>query len=164
MTTPQPNIRLIFTGTGPRVRGYPYLWIKSVEGFNHREHCAKCLKGDFIRTGGHYVPAINEWREIPMPPKARAIYVCGVSSHGYAHNLHAPLVHDPGADPIHIEMDHGQHLIVEHAKMLMIPALPDRWGGLPKTFTSCRNFQFAVSLFGYPSKGRSLLSGGDDAD
>ena len=160
-----PNIRLIFTGSGPRVRGYPYLWIKSVEGFNHREHCAKCLKGDFIRTGGHYVPPVNEWRELPMPPKAKAIYVCGVSSAGYAHNLHAPLVPDPGADPIHIELMHGQSLVIEHAKMLIIPPLPDRWHGLPKVFTSCRNFQFAVSLFGYPDGSRrSLLHGGTSGD
>lgn len=142
------------------MRGYPYLWIKTVEGFNPREHCAKCLKGNFIRTGGHYIPPVNEWRTIDVPAQAKAIYVCGVSSGGYAQNLHAPLVPDQDADPIHIEMTHGQALIVEGAKMLRIPPLPDRWHGLPKSFTSCRNFQFAVATFGYPERGRSLLDEG----
>ena len=159
-------IRVMFEGTGPRVTGYPYLWIKAVTGFDHRAHCARCLKGPFLKATGDWVPPPNHWHEYTVPASAKALYICGVSKKGYVFNLHAPclpendvpfagrLRHHAGfAMPL---MDE-QRLVVEGAVLMEIPALPDGWHHLPKSFTRCRNFQFGVQYFGWPEPGRSLL-------
>lgn len=149
-------IAVTFAGPGPKVSGYPYLWVKAVTGFVHTAHCAKCLKGPFLKTSNDWVPPPNVRKEYELPAKAKALYICGVSRQGYAHNLHAPCEYAPG-EVFSIEMVDRQTLIVEDARLLTIPALPDKWRGLPKSFTTCRNFRWAVATFGWPEKGRSLL-------
>lgn len=155
----QPNqMRITFGSMGRgSVVGYKHLWIKSVEGFRHDVHCARCLKGHFVRP----MPQVNEPLTLTVGGPILAFYVCGVSYHGYASNLHVPIVPDPDAAPIKVRMTDHQWLTVEGARILEIPPLQKGWQGLTKPFWSCRNFQFAVAAFGYPPGSTPCLFGSD---
>ena len=148
--------RIIYvTFNGPvgqkRVLGYPYLWIKAVTGFCRTEHCARCLKGPFLKPTNDWAPPPNVRTAYALPRNAVALYICGVSRRGYQFNLHAPVaLADDDAPRIEMPMIDDQSLLVEHAKLLDIPPLKERWKGLDRTFTTCRNFQFGVAHFGYP--------------
>jgi hypothetical protein len=52
-------------------------------------------------------------------------------------------------DGFTVLMVDSQRLIVEGARLLDIPELPDGWRGLPQAFTRCRNWRFGVATFGY---------------
>ena len=130
--------------------GYMFFWAKAVVGFVPTHHCAKCLKGPFMKTSGQWAPPLGTRREFILPPAARALYICGVSRKGYDKNLHAPVEHEEGAPLIVIPMLDDQQLFIENAKLMAIPPLPDGWNGLPKSFTTCRNWAWAGSVFGYP--------------
>jgi hypothetical protein len=43
-----------------------------------------------------------------------------------------------------------QTFVASDARLLPIPPLPDGFAGLPESFTTCRNFQWGVSMFGWP--------------
>ena len=162
--TSDRSIFVTFKGRGPRVVGYPYLWVKNVVGFDARFHCAKCLRGQFLKQSNDWVPPPNVRTEYELGPKARAIYICGVSRRGYEFNLHAPCVPAPGAPQISIPMTDGQWLLLENAAVEPIPLLPEGFKGLQKAYWSCRNFQFGVAVFGYPDTQRSTLRNAEVTD
>jgi integrase len=87
-----------------------------------------------------------------VPSDVAALYFCGVSDWskggGYAQNFHAPLVYAPGEEVV-LPMFGGQVFRAADARLSPIPELPDGWQGLPRAFTTCRNFRFAVSVFGW---------------
>ena len=143
------SIFVTFEGRGPKVTGYAFLWCKAVCGFRPQFHCAACLAGPFLKPAGTWAPPPNVRTEYVLPPSAKAMYVCGVSSpRGYATNLHAPCRPAPG-EGFEMPMVDGQRLIVEGATLMDIPPLPDKWRGLTPAFTRCRNWRFGVSQFGY---------------
>ena len=47
----------------------------------------------------------------------------------------------------------GYRFRAEHAALVHVPELADNFEGLPRAHHRCRNFQFAVAMFGYPSAG-----------
>ena len=150
------SIFVTFEGHGRRVVGYTFLWIKSVHGFDARFHCAKCLKGTFLKPTGDWVPPLNVRKEYVLAPKAKALYICGVSRRGYAFNLHAPCQPDDSAPPLVVPMTDDQRLVIEQATLMTIPSVPNGWNGLPESYTSCRNWAWACSVFGWPASQKSL--------
>lgn len=136
------TLSLILRGPGTRLSGYPYFWIKAVSGCNPKFHCHRALVGRFLFGKGHDW-TLGESRTFDVP-EGVVLYVCGVSHRGWSYNLHAALVPEAGAAAITLPMVDGQELIVLGARQLEIPPLPLRWAGLDKSFTTCRNFQFAV--------------------
>lgn len=145
--------RIALTIHGPMkvVTGYPIFWIKAVLAFDATVHCAKCLKGPFMKT------TKQQWHGAPgervvydMPADALALYVCGVTMRGWATNFHLPLWPRPDVEPFTVPMVNGQSMTVENAEALSIPGLPDDFCGFSREFTTCRNWRFGVSLFGQP--------------
>jgi hypothetical protein len=158
MTTPAAVPILTFTGAGPRMPGFPFLWLKYVRGFDRREHCAKCLVGAFSTAfkkakgatatkpwGGDMhtnTPIVLDEVDAPL------IYLCGVSS-GYKHanNLHVAF-RPQHASVIEGRTWNGYKYVIENAEQLEIPGLPAGFLGLPASYTTCRNFQFGWTAFG----------------
>ena len=145
------SIALTIHGPSPILRGYPYFWIKAVLGFDPSNHCAKCLRGPFLKT------TKQKWHGEPgervayeMPAEALALYVCGVTTRGWATNFHLPLWPRPDVEPFTVSMVLGQSITVENAEALTIPELADGYRGYSKAFTTCRNWRFGVALFGEP--------------
>ena len=139
-------ITLKVTG-GAQLVGYPFFWVKGVQGFDPSEHCAKCLPGPFLVNWQRPFP-MNQEIHLKMPKSCRSIYICGVADAGYRHNLHAPIIPDALAPVIEIPMVMGQTMFIHGAHLLEIPALPANWKGRNSSFTTCRNFQFGVAYFG----------------
>lgn len=150
-----PTIIVTLEGGRTLVK-HPFWWCKAVTGFNQQHHCAACLRGPFLKLGGRWAPPMNRATPYVMPPRAVCLYFCGVSTGGWIHNFHAPLTPEPGAQVI-LPMFGSQVFVADGAKLLEIPPLPEGFGGLPKSFWSCRNFQFAVSQFGYRDPRRPLF-------
>jgi hypothetical protein len=124
--------------------GFRYLWLKYVEGFDPRQHCARCLRGRYERAiePGLATPARVELR----PESAPFVYLCGVAGR-WADNLHLAMRPAPGARAEARGYD-GSRIVVEGAEPLAIPELPAGWGGLGAGFTTCRNYRFGVAYFG----------------
>lgn len=156
--TDAPVPVLTFTGPGPKMPGFPFLWLKYVRGFDRREHCAKCLVGAF---SGAFKKAKGGTREKPWGGDIRTdvpivldetdaplLYLCGVSS-GYKHanNLHVAF-RPQHASVIEGRTWNGFKFVIENAEQLAIPALPAGFLGLPASYTTCRNFQFGWTVFG----------------
>ena len=132
---------------GPWLVQFQYWWAKAVIGFNQERHCARCLKGPFLRPAGLGVP-MNIAMRFVVPDDAVCLYFCGVSSDGRKHNFHAPLAHAPG-ERVVLPMFGDQVFVAEDARLLPITPLAEGFGGLTKEFWKCPNFQFGVQQFGY---------------
>ena len=82
------------------------------------------------------------------------VYICGVGSGPKAlrrdRNLHFPLEHAAG-EVAEITTYNGYRFRAENARLLPIPPLPSGWQGKSEEHVRCRNFQFAVAYFGYPT-------------
>ena len=141
------NPVLLLRGEGATLTGYSYFWMKFVTGFDPTQHCARCLRGG-------YVAGVSKDMELNTPldlvlPRTSVGYICGVArGRNYARNLHLPFVREAG-NVERMDMLDGQELVLSNARRLPIPGLPDGWADLPKAFTTCRNFQFAVDRFGF---------------
>ncbi len=150
------TISVTIEGPSDRLTGYLFFWVKAVTGFEHHNHCAKCLKGPFLKTSHQWAPPLHVRREFELPRSAKALYICGVSQKGYAFNLHAPCQPDATAERIVVPMVDDQRLVIEGARLMAIPPLPCGWKGLGREFTTCRNYQFGCAYFGYPDKQHSI--------
>ena len=138
---------LLIRGVNERLSGYKYFWMKSVVGFDPANHCAKCLKGAWMSG---VTPRMIINRPIELKPWNSSVvgYLCGVAEgHEWAKNLHLPFERTPG-NVERMTLVGGEKLTLVNGRRLEIPALPRGWAGLGSRFTTCRNFQFAVSHFG----------------
>ncbi|NTU85008.1 MAG: hypothetical protein HGA45_37535 [Chloroflexales bacterium] len=148
--------------------GFPYFWIKYVTGFDARHHCAQCLTGWFHKGiwSTVKIPSVHVLNQ-PKEPW-RYAYLCGVADTHWADNLHVPLVPAPG-EAVEAVTFNGVRVHVTNARRLEIPWIEEGWNDFPRSYTTCRNFQFAVAQFGYdgvtrpvqpefanPKNGRSL--------
>lgn len=137
---------LTITG-GATLTGYPYFWIKAVTGFDPSNHCARCLKGHYVFTGPKMCWQMN--RAVSLDLKgARLGYICGVTTRGWATNLHIPFRPKLGS-VVEAELPNRQQLRLVDAEKLDIRPLPNGWKGFDRSFTTCRNFQFGVQYFGH---------------
>lgn len=139
---------------GP-VQGFKFLWVKYVKGFDETTHCQKCLRGSLVSeasrgrlTPGHLI-ALNRMSEFPY------VYVCGVGAGPKPllreRNLHFPLRYELGKTA-EVKTYNGYTITAHNAVALPIPKLESGWNGLPDAQVKCKNFQFAVSAFGYPPR------------
>lgn len=126
---------------------FPYFWLKFVDGFVPTQHCAKCLMGRWSRL----VPFIKQKQGMTVnaptnESDAPFLYLCGVSTKGYSHNLHVAMRRKAGASfEVH---SHQIDLEMTGWERLEIPPLPAEEvarmeaRGLGKAFHTCRNYQF----------------------
>jgi hypothetical protein len=135
---------------------FKWLWAKYVRGVNHAQHCTNCLRGPYSKTFSKLNPSFAAGTHVAFDEQGagtfQAIYICGVSSRGYAtgdnypHNVHAAIIHSPGAeDECQFE---DWRLRVANGRFSPIPAavdeLPERYRTLPDEYTTCRIFRWAV--------------------
>ena len=133
------------------VEGFNYFWLKYVLGFDPAHHCAQCLIGPYDDRFGGEVRYGSQRTLVDTPmvldrSPFECIYLCG-NSGVWRLNLHVAFIHKPG-ESFMVPTFNGYQVIVENGVRLPIPPLRDKWRGLPKAFTTCRNFQFAVAFFG----------------
>jgi hypothetical protein len=135
------TIQAEIIGTKPYLEGFKFWWLKSVIGYDLNVHCARCLRGPYERQI-HKSMRTN----IKVELRGDLVYLCGVSPR-WQTNFHAAAEIALG-ETFDAETYNGFIVRFYNARQLDIPALPDGWRGLPKAFTTCRNFQFAVARSG----------------
>lgn len=139
---------IVETSDGGPVGGWEYLWSKHVAGFDHTTHCAACLRGGWDRTVK--VGMMPGSYEIEL--RAPYFYLCGVADEGYfRNNLHLPVVAMAG-ETAEVVAWTGDRFRIEGARELAIPELPHLWKGMDYSYTTCRNFQWALATFGWPNE------------
>ena len=106
---------------------FMWLWAKYVVDTNLQKHCTACLKGATIKKNGKGSPYSQKFSKASNPDMLqqkslimdetrgdpfKAIYLCGVSSEGYATksnyslNLHAAVKSTPGKDDTFVYLDY----------------------------------------------------------
>jgi hypothetical protein len=121
------------------------LWGKHVSGFRPEKHCIYCLKGrtetqiDKAMTSGDY--------EIHTGAPYFYLFAMGRAPRRDS-NVHLAVQPYPGA-VASIGSLYGVTFTIRDARALRIDRLPKGWMGLDDLYTSCRNFQFGVQMFGY---------------
>ena len=123
-----------------------YFWSMYVCDFDISKHCQPGLIGD----RGRKIHAERLLFNVPLvmdeSPEWKHLYLCGVSHEGWHKNFHLVGVHSPGAGSV-VHSPTGFVVEVENLAMLEIPPLPDGYGGYPRSFTTCRNWQFGVKYY-----------------
>lgn len=148
LDTPAPI--LFATGTGYAVTGWRYLWLKYVSGFDGDHHCAKCLVGPFSKKVRRDMK-LNTAVVLDEAP-AECLYLCGVAMRGgWASNLHLAFVPEPGSST-EMPSSTGVTFVVQNARRLAIPDLPNGFDGRTAAFTTCRNWRFGVARYGLRPK------------
>jgi hypothetical protein len=131
-----------------------WLWAKYVRGVNPSRHCTNSLRGSYSKHFSKWSPSLSSsiaFDEKP-PGSFGAIYLCGVSSRGYAkhlnypHNVHIAIQPEDGVsdewsfENWRVDIRNGRLLVIPDAK-----DLPAQYQSLPAEFTTCRIFRWAVS-------------------
>ena len=125
--------------------GFRYVWLWYVHGFNPNVHCQKSLKGYPDRRFVNKMP-IGKSFELDNPGNYRHIYLCAEAVIQDA-GLHFALLPEESA-VAQVTTYNGIEIIATNARQLVIPPLPDGFGGKDHSFTSCLNWQFGVEYYG----------------
>jgi len=135
------------------IEGFNFLWAYYVDGFNPHTHCQGCFKGklvDEFKTGVASTGTVV----LNQIGRHKYVYVCGVGvgpvDQLKMKNFHLPLRYEENASVTKTTYN-GYIVTARNAGELTIPALPAGWNGRDLETTRCKNFQFAVEYFGYPS-------------
>ena len=136
------------------LRGFRFFWAKKVTGFNPEQHCMASLRG----------PRLAAFRpDMPVGPVQIAattgeeVYICGVGEREVGNwnrledNFHLVIRSEPGAPEFFVQTYNGFTVTVSDSVPIPITPLPAGWRGLPRSFTRCRNFQYGVQRFCYPT-------------
>jgi hypothetical protein len=128
-------------GANPPLTGFTYFWLKYVSAFNPRVHCARCLVGAYSQRVKKDMPlgAPITLDEATAP----LLYLCGVTSR-WPTNLHIAMLPKVGVQIVK-RTYHNLVVTIDDAEELPIPPLADGFRGLPRAFTTCRNYQFGVA-------------------
>ncbi|KPV50002.1 hypothetical protein SE17_29475 [Kouleothrix aurantiaca] len=129
-----------------RMRGYTWFWAKYVTGFDPRYHCATGLKGKYHWEQG--VPVFTPSSHVMDKAPYQYIYLCGVAETRWADNLHIAMEHVPG-ESITDTTYTGIPIVIQNARRLHIPWVEDNWNDFPRSYTTCRNWQFGIRYYGY---------------
>jgi hypothetical protein len=137
----QPAITVTIEGQQPNLSGFQYWWLKSVRGYRLDVHCARCLVGPYDRRINKAMP-LGQAVEL----QGDLVYLCGVADgRRWANNFHAAAAFEEG-ESFSLPTYNGLDVRFDNARMITIEPLPDGWNGLDKSFTTCRNYQFALQM------------------
>ena len=134
---------------------FKWLYAKYAYGCNLEHHCTNAIRGRygkrFSRLSKDFMPGqCLELNEYPIE-SWDAIYICGVSSNGYAkhenysHNVHAVILQRESVKS-HWEFENWM-MDVENGIFEAIPSEKEidvKYLKLPKEFYTCRMFRWAV--------------------
>ncbi len=136
-----PAITVTIEGSQQNLSGFKFWWLKSVSDYRLDVHCARCLVGPYDRKINKIMPLGQE-----VELRGDLVYLCGVSdTRKWVHNFHAAAKLQEGAS-FTVPTYNGLTVRFHNAIQIPIEPLPDGWNGLPKAFTTCRNYQFAVQM------------------
>lgn len=128
------------------LEGFRYFWAKAVTGFTPSVHCARCLKGSYVKAVNNRMSAGST--EVGNP--GEIIYICGVSTpYKWANNFHLVLLCSEDAEPFSVELYNGIAISVSGANRINFDAsaakrlFPEKGSN----FLTCRNFQFGAQYF-----------------
>jgi hypothetical protein len=142
---------LVVFGDGRQVSGWRFLWLKYVSGFDHRQHCARCLVGPYSKRVTRTM-RLNERFVLDEHPEPEYFYLCGVAERGgWSANLHLAFVKGQPTDIASVNASTGATFSVSGARALDIPELARGFDERPLSFTTCRNWRFGVARYGLPS-------------
>jgi hypothetical protein len=126
------------------------LWGKHVTGFRPEKHCIYCLKGRKERQLYRTMPS----GDYPLSNDAPYFYLFAMGRAPRRDtNVHLAVQPYPGA-AASIGSMYGVTFTIRDARALRMDRLPKGWMGLEEDYTSCRNFQFGVQMFGYNPQNR----------
>ena len=119
---------------------FKYLWLKTVEGVDLNQHCARCLVGRYSKAVSN---TMKQAEYIPLEDSV--YYLCGVAlPFNWHRNFHLAFRPCPGST---IDYDsNGIHVLVEDAERLPVSAEyidPADPHANVKAYSTCRNWQFA---------------------
>lgn len=144
-----------------RMGGFRYLWAFLVSGYRSDRHCQQCFYGRLVPGLSPTEDAVAVPISMAMTDRYPYAYVCGVAAGPTAlrrtRNLHLPLRYAEGST-VGVTTYNDYTITALNAQSVPFTALPDDWNGLPKGHVRCKNFQFAVAAFGYPSVPRRSQS------
>jgi hypothetical protein len=129
------------------LRGWRYLWLKTVEGFNENVHCARCLVGKFDKNFGLKSP-INRDVELAYP-EGTILYFCGVAQpYNWANNAHLAGRVKRGA-MASLDLWTKDMLVIRGLEAIPIDkSVSDaKFGDRSRNYLTCRNFQFGAQMF-----------------
>ena len=138
---------------------FMWLWSKYVTGFNDAYHCTNSIRGSYSKKLSKGNPELPRTPTLVMDEQRvgtyRALYICGVSKHGYSshknypHNVHMAVLPEPGSEDSW-EFENWK-MSLKGGRFLPIPQavedLPKKYRLLPDEYTTCRIFRWAASHF-----------------
>ena len=144
-----------------KIEGFRFLWAYYVDGYRSDKHCQPCFYGELDQEFATNTASSGVVVDLDKMDRYPYVYICGVASGPkselWHRNLHMPLEYAEG-EVAEATTYNGYHFRATNASRIRIPCLQDGWNGLPTEQTRCKNFQFAVSKFGYPSPPREQES------
>lgn len=143
-------------GSG-KIEGFRFLWAYYVDGYRSDRHCQPCFYGELAPQFSSNTASAGSVINLDKMDRYPYVYICGVASGKdselWHRNLHMPLEYSEG-EVAEATTYNGYYFRAMNASRIRIPCLPDGWNGLKLKQTRCKNFEFAVSKFGYPSPAR----------
>jgi len=131
----------------PVLKGWRYLWCKTVRGFNPGIHCARCLVGEYDNAFGRNAP-VNKTVALTHE-QGTILYFCGVANpYKWDNNAHLAGRVKAGAVS-RLALYNGDVLIVDGLEAIPIAAKPAEalFPQKDASFLTCRNFQFGAQVF-----------------
>jgi hypothetical protein len=145
-------------GPASHLGGWAHFWGKWVFGFNPKHHCAACLLGHWVSGLKPTMPV--GLAQLEGPAGWPYLYICGVAApRSWANNFHMALAPEPGG-VVEMETWNGYRITAGDVRRIEIQPVPRGFGGLPDSFTTCRNWQFGIQQFGPAGKWYSGGGGG----
>jgi hypothetical protein len=145
-----------------QIGGFRFLWGYYVEGYRSDKHCQQCFYGKLVPDLSPTSESVGTPIALDMMERYSYVYICGVSAGPIAErsrrNLHLPMQFAEGA-LVTMQTYNGYVFRARNAALVSGTRLADDWNGLAREHARCRNFQFAVGAFGYPSLPRRAGSG-----
>jgi len=137
---------------------FKWLYAKYAYGANPEQHCTNAIKGRYSKRFSRNNPEFKAGVDVVLDefPELNwdAIYICGVSSKGYAkhenypHNVHIAIISAPGKkDKWSFE---NWEMTVENAKFEYVISedeLDEKYKSLPEHYVTCRMFRWAVDHY-----------------
>lgn len=137
-----------------RIEGFRFVWAFRVNGFRPDRRCQPCFRGRRVESFHTRTAHGGKPVDIELNERDLFLYVCGVGSGPKVElrhqNFHLPLRYAEG-QVVTKPTYNGYLVTARDAVELPIPALPRGWNGLDDETTQCKNFQFCVASFGYPT-------------
>lgn len=137
-----------------KIEGFRFMWAFYVKGYRPEKHCQPGLIGkvvDDFKTSTAVSGRTIAFDKMDTYPY---VYVCGVGTGPKKElggkNLHFPLRYKEGAVATKTTYN-GYVFTATNAEELPIPELPEGFNGITnREHLRCKNFRFAVSVFGQP--------------